>query len=154
MSIFALPKTEAQMELEKVRNEMALLARQTADRMAVLQRQIDELSKRVAAFPQPLRPRWVRHSRPDWDTETLELPSIRRQVSQRLAAHHLKSIPSPLDPRVKRVTICMSGAEQFVNTYDQNDQMMVEYTGPFREVGLKVMTAAGQLEWETVVESA
>lgn len=134
--IFALPKTETQLELEKVREEVNLL-----------KRQINELSARIAAFPQPLRPRWERHSRPNWDVETLTLPTV-RQPSRKLAK------PPALIPMIDRVTVCMSGYEQFVHVYDQHGHAISDLCGPFREVGLKVLRAAGNLPWETVAESA
>lgn len=132
----ALPKSRTQVELEQVRNELALV-----------KRQVEELTRRIAAFPQPLRARWVRYSRPNWDAETLTLPRV-RQLSQKLET------PPALVPRIARVTICMSGYEQFVNTYDQNGHKMTDYCGAFREVGLKVLRVAGNIPWETVAESA
>lgn len=111
-----------------------------------LQSSIDFMSVRVARLPNPARPSWERHTAPAWERETVTLPSIKR------ASHSLKLLPPP--QKIEHVTICLSGEEQFVNAYDASGEKIDQFCGLFHEVGLRVMEAAGSLEWEIVAESA
>lgn len=114
--------------------------------VAVLQRQVDELSRRIAKYPQPTRPNWQRHSAPSWERETITVP--------RLPAP--KRPPRPVSlvniPRITRVTIRLDGEKQYVIAYDAGGHAIPGYCGEFREVGLKVLEVAGRLTWE--VEAA
>ena len=133
--------------IEDLRGDLSILARNT-ERIRKLEQAIDELSSRVAGLPQPARPNWIRHTAPAWERETLNLPAIKR------ASSHLALVPPPPARRISRVTICMSGSEQFVHTYDVDGIEIRRLSGPFREVGLTVLEAAGDTPWEEVFETA
>lgn len=133
-----------QQALEAVLAKLELVEHQLDEKMELVQRQINELSARVALFPQPLRPRWVRQSRPAWEAETLILPTTRR-ASRKLEA---------VQPHIDRVTICISGRTQTVHSYDIKGNEIKPYSGPFEEVGLRVLEKFGDKPWEIVSESA
>lgn len=135
---------DTQQALDAILAKLELVEHQLDEKMELVERQINELSARVALFPQPLRPRWVRNSRPAWEAETLILPATRR------ASRKLEAVPVHID----RVTICISGEEQFVHSYDTTGRELKEYSGPFPEVGMKVLEKVGNKPWEIVSESA
>lgn len=133
------PKSRLQIQMDEMQSMMIQM-----------QKQIDELTSRVAKFPTPARPRWERKTKPAWELETLTLPQL--PGVPRIRSNHLELVPKP---GIAHVHLCMSGNEQFVNAYDDLWNKIPEYCGPFRQVGLKVLEAAGDhFEWELVAESA
>lgn len=133
--------------IENLRQDLQIVAR-NSERIDQLEKALNELSSRVASFPQPLRANWIRHTAPAWERETINLPAVKRVSS------HLTLLPPPPARQIARVTICMSGSEQFVHAYDSDGQEIRYLSGPFREVGLRVLEAAGDTPWEEVFESA
>lgn len=109
-------------------------------RIDSLEKQVDMLATRVAQWPTPPRATWSRKTLPLWETDpSLKLTTI---------------LPRATKPLIHRVTICLSGNEQFINSYDRTGHRIAAYSGPFREVGLKVLELAGNKAWEVVAESA
>lgn len=126
-----------------------LVVRQDAE-IDRLQLQVAELSRRIARLPQPMRPNWMRQSGPSWERETLTLPmAVARSSSTPLPpTRALRPIPLVCAPSVKRVVLIMGNGEQFVRTYDESGKEIPRLSGAFRDVGLKVLEAAGKLEWD------
>lgn len=134
-------------QVSAIQMELSAVAQLT---LAVQQLQsgIDILSSRVACLPVPARASWERHSAPAWEHETITLPSL----AVRRASRSLKLL-APVR-RIARVTLCMSGTNQFISAYDAAGERIEEYCGLFHEIGASVLEAAGNLEWEIVAESA
>jgi hypothetical protein len=109
-----------------------------------MQKQIDTIAGRISQVPTPPRAKWQRYTKPSWEEETISLPRAR-------ASGKLKLVQtSP----IARIRLCMSGNEQFVNSYDHSGNRLPEYCGPFRDVGMKVLEVAGNLQWEYITEPA
>jgi len=143
-TISRLKKLEQQ--VSAIQMELSAVAQLT---LAVQQLQtgIDILSSRVAQLPVPARPSWERHTAPAWERETVTLPALRRP------SRSLRLL-SPGQRKIERVTICISGEEQYVNVYDGAGEKIERFCGLFHEKGLEVLEMAGNLNWEIVAESA
>jgi len=123
--------SRTQRELDEIRQQIAKL-----------QGQLDAIIDRIASLPNPPRASWHRKTL-DW-RDTAEVPTKILPITRK----------RDTAPRIARVTLAMSGQEQFVNAYDAQGNRLPEFCGRFREVGLQVLERAGNLEWEMVAESA
>lgn len=145
-------------KMNKVESELSnltIVVRQLTDKVSSLQTEVETLARKAARIPEPARANWIHKSAPAWELETITLPLI--PAARLIAARNsrkLAQLNPPPKSRVARVTICMSGAEQFVNAYDIDGNKLTRYCGRFHDVGLEVLEAAGSLQWEVVAESA
>ena len=135
MSVFSVfPKSRTQLQLEEMQSVML-----------AMQKQINELASRIAKVPTPARSMWERHTKPAWELETITLPQA-RAVSRKLAL--IKRA------QIGRVTLNLSTADQIVSVYDNAGNPIDALCGRFRDVGLEVLTQAGNIEWELISKSA
>lgn len=98
-----------------------------------LRKEVNVLSRQVALFWHPARANWERHTAPK--IESGEMPTLKLPIVQAL--------------EIVRVTIDDS-PEQYVRSYRRGNHLIQQFSGPFEQVGLKVLERAGSILWEMI----
>ena|SRR5581483_2171932 len=120
-----------------------------ADYKRLLQ-EVTELGNRIAAWPTPPRDGWERHSCcfelvvPSESTESHVQSDPTDPISE-----SFEFDPQELKPCSPQIASVEYDGE-YVSTFDQAGDEIPDLSGPFTQVGMRVLAEAGGLRWKTV----